>query len=105
MLACMPFAIDRPAASSAPELIRKPVESCVNVFCRLACVADKECSALNAERLLRIVIATMLAPFEMGLRLSAPNALRLSVPIDAVPIHRYRCVELIQYSRGCDYFR
>ena len=59
MLACMPLAMARPAASSEPELIRRPVESWVRVFCRLACVADNEFSALMAERLLRIVSATV----------------------------------------------
>jgi hypothetical protein len=35
-------------------LIRKPVESAVNVFCRLACVEDSAFSAFSEEILLRI---------------------------------------------------
>ena len=35
MCAVIPFAIDKPAASSEPELIFRPVESWVRVFCRL----------------------------------------------------------------------
>src|ERR1700733_4427100 len=37
-LACRPLASERPAASSAPELMREPEESCVSTFCRLVCV-------------------------------------------------------------------
>src|SRR5579875_1360566 len=37
-LAARPFASDRPAASSAPELMRDPEDSWVSVFCRLDCV-------------------------------------------------------------------
>src|SRR5690242_6022656 len=37
-LACRPLASERPAASSAPELIREPEESWVSTFCRLVCV-------------------------------------------------------------------
>ncbi len=37
-LACRPLATARPAASSAPELMREPEDSWVSVFCRLACV-------------------------------------------------------------------
>ncbi len=36
--ACKPFAIARPAASSAPELMRDPEESWNNVFCSLVWV-------------------------------------------------------------------
>jgi hypothetical protein len=40
-------AIDNPAGSSEPELIFRPVESCVRVFCRLICVLDNAFSAVR----------------------------------------------------------
>src|SRR5579864_4124170 len=40
MLACRPSAMARPAASSAPELMREPEDRAYRVFCKLACVID-----------------------------------------------------------------
>src|SRR3954451_20207750 len=34
-LACSPFTRESPAASSAPELMREPDDSCCNTVCRL----------------------------------------------------------------------
>jgi len=56
MFAVIPSAIDNPAGLSEPELICRPVESCVRVFCRLACVLDNAFSAVRAEMLFRIVV-------------------------------------------------
>jgi len=64
MFACRPFAIDRPAASSEPELIFRPGESWVSVFCRLAWVLDRASSAVRDEMLFRMVSTLLLLFFD-----------------------------------------
>src|ERR1035437_6609909 len=44
-LACRPFTSDRPAASSAPELMREPEDNCCRTFCRLLLVLFRLFSA------------------------------------------------------------
>src|SRR5450631_3898219 len=56
IFAFIPLAIDIPAESSEPELIFKPVESCVRVFCRFIWVLDNAFSAVRSETLFRIEI-------------------------------------------------
>src|ERR1700678_230083 len=60
MFAPNPSAIERPAGSSAPELILNPVESCVRVFWRLFSVAESAFSATSEETLLRTLIIVLL---------------------------------------------
>jgi len=54
IFAFIPLAIDIPAESSEPELIFKPVDNCVRVFCRFACVLDSAFSAVRSETLFRM---------------------------------------------------
>src|ERR1039457_1606940 len=81
MFAPIPFAIDKPAASSEPELIFKPVDNWVRVFCRLDCVLDSAFSADREEMLLRIESAMGVSPCCALLRLHSARlcgpALRL----------------------------
>src|ERR1700756_5221425 len=48
--ACSPSTSDRPAASSAPELILEPEDSCCRVFDRLLLVLFRLLAAYIAER-------------------------------------------------------
>src|SRR5580658_1658088 len=59
-LACRPLTNESPAASSAPELIRDPEDSCWRTVCRLLFVLLRLFSAYIADRLLR-------TPRDMGL--------------------------------------
>src|SRR5258708_9961687 len=52
-LACRPLTSESPAASSAPELILEPEDSCCNVFDRLFCVLLRLLAAYIAERLFK----------------------------------------------------
>src|SRR5271167_169094 len=56
-LACKPLAMAKPAASSAPELIREPVDKRYKVFCRPMLVTFNWFSAANDGMLYRILIA------------------------------------------------
>src|ERR1700744_2081233 len=56
MLAPRPLATERPAGSSAPVLIFRPVESSVRVFCRLDCVVETAFSATSEEMLFNRVM-------------------------------------------------
>src|ERR1700761_7212100 len=53
MLDVMPLAMERPAGSSAPLLIFKPVDNSVRVFCSEVCVLFKAVSAVRSEMLFR----------------------------------------------------
>src|SRR5271166_5109458 len=53
--ASSPLAIARPAGSSAPELMRWPVESCCRVLLRDICVEFNEFSACSEEMLFRML--------------------------------------------------
>ena len=55
MLACMALAIDRPAASSAPELIFEPDDSCASALPRLAWALESWLWACSAEIFVRIL--------------------------------------------------
>src|SRR5207247_9146500 len=63
MLACKPSAMARPAASSAPVLIRDPEERRNSVFCRLPPVIDRLFCAAKDGMLLRILSAIRIAPY------------------------------------------
>src|ERR1017187_9068954 len=54
-LACKPLAIANPAASSAPLLMRWPVESCCRVLLRLVAVMFNEFCACSEEILFRML--------------------------------------------------
>src|SRR5258708_27334566 len=59
---CSPLTSERPAASSAPELIFDPEDSCCSVFERLFCVLLRLFAAYIAERLFK-------TPRDMGFSL------------------------------------
>src|SRR6202021_2225712 len=63
MLAPKPLAIDRPAGSSAPELIFNPVDSCWRVLCRLVCVLETAFSATGEEMFLMTLMLICTAPY------------------------------------------
>src|SRR5579863_2519280 len=52
-LAWRPLTSERPAASSAPELILEPEDNCWSVFDRLFCVLFRLLAAYIAERLFK----------------------------------------------------
>src|SRR6266700_5740514 len=52
-LACRPLTSERPAASSAPELIFDPEDNCCSVFDRLFCVLFRLLAAYIADRLFK----------------------------------------------------
>src|SRR5690348_2643190 len=56
MLACMPLAMARPAASSAPLLMREPDDNWNRVDCNCAWVLDKAFCAASAGMLCRMLI-------------------------------------------------
>src|ERR1019366_4765771 len=62
-LACKPLTSERPAASSAPELIFEPEDNSCSVFDRLLLVLFRLFSAYTAERLFK-------TPRDMGFSLS-----------------------------------
>ena len=57
MLALRPSEMERPAASSAPELMREPEESCWRLLAAAALVMLSWFSASSAEMLLRMLRA------------------------------------------------
>src|SRR5438105_677713 len=63
VFAVKPSAIARPAASSAPELIREPEERRNKVFCKFWLVIDKLFCATNEGMLFRMLSAILLAPY------------------------------------------